>query len=104
MHAALWSFNGEQIIAYSERVLKLSKLEIDIDDPTRLWLGSCASHTMHRFCLGLKKNVKFVDKEHRHFASHCFSLLLNCQVLETAVKLFNFICITFTYSRNFFRL
>ena len=100
MHAALWSFNGEQMIEYSVRVYKLSKKEIGIDDPNRLWLASCASHTMHRFCLALKKGVRFSDKEHRHFACHCFSLLLNCHVLETASNLFNIICILFTYRTN----
>ncbi len=95
MHAALHVFNFESMVDYSKRVFSLSKCEIEINDSSRLWLASCASHTMHRFCKSLKKNVNFSDKEHRHFASHCFSLLLNCQTLETARELFTLLIFTF---------
>ena len=50
---------------------------------------------MHRFSRGLKRQVKFSDKEHRTFACLCFSLLLNCLDLESAKDIFKLICLVF---------
>jgi hypothetical protein len=50
---------------------------------------------MHRFSRGLKRQVKFSDKEHRTFACLCFSLLLNTLDLKSTKEIFKLICIVF---------
>ena len=70
MHAALSSFNMEDMTTYSTRVFKLSKHEVSHDHPSKLWLVSCTAHTMHRFCKALNKKVQFTEKELRLFGNH----------------------------------
>ena len=43
---------------------------------------------MHRFRRALKRQVKFIDKEHKTFAVLCFSLLLNSLDLASAKDIF----------------
>ena len=95
MHAALKAFNGEDMSAYSARVFRLAKEEITSDDPNKLWLASCTSHTMHRFVRALKVKVSFAHKDARELAVFCFLLLLNCVDLYTASKLFSLMVTTF---------
>ena len=67
MHAALCSFNSEDMTAYAMRVFLLSKHESGSDHPTKLWLVSCTAHTMNRFCKSITKKITFEDKECRIF-------------------------------------
>ncbi|CAF1049503.1 unnamed protein product [Brachionus calyciflorus] len=67
--------NGKNIGEYSRRVFKLSRNEIDPVKNTFLWIGSCNSHTMHRFVRLLRRSVKFLSSEHLDFAIRCFALL-----------------------------
>ena len=46
---------------------------------------------MHRFSKGLKREVKFAEKEHRRFAIFCFSLLLNSIDLDSTKEIFKLI-------------
>jgi hypothetical protein len=50
---------------------------------------------MHRFTRALKRQVKFIDKEHKTFAVLCFSLLLNSLDLASSKDIFRLICIVF---------
>ncbi|CAF1096206.1 unnamed protein product [Brachionus calyciflorus] len=84
IHAALEVFNNnENISEYSMRVYNLSRLKTHPVSTNLTWLGSCNSHTMHRFV----KLLKY--KEERKFAILCFSLLVNCVDLETFDAIFN---------------
>lgn len=104
IHAALLSFNREYILEYAARVFQLSKGLVSHDDPSRLWLVSCCAHTMHRLCLAIKRRLVFKEKEYRHFAINCFSLLLNCLSLPTCSEVFRLICIVHIYPVINFKL
>lgn len=67
MHAALCSFNMEDMTTYAARVYSLSKEEARHDHPTKLWLVSCTAHTMHRFVKALRRKIQFESKEFRVF-------------------------------------
>ncbi|CAF0973126.1 unnamed protein product [Brachionus calyciflorus] len=55
IYASLEVFNrDEDIIEYAYRVFRLSKLEINPNDTELTWIGSCNSHTMHRFVKQIK--------------------------------------------------
>lgn len=56
--------NGEDIISYANRVYKFSTKEIEPDDTHLSWIGSCASHTMHRFSFALSKLPIAANREH----------------------------------------
>lgn len=97
-HAALEVFNLETMLDYSKRVFKFSKDGNDTSN--KMWLVSCASHTMHRFVRGLKKDVKFQNSKVREFSIFCFALLLNSRDLDTASKIFTYICRVFLSPTN----
>lgn len=77
IHATLEVLNMETINDYSNRIYKISKKEIDIDNKSsnKSYLASCCSHTMHRFTRALKRQVKFIDKDNETFAVLCFFLI-----------------------------
>lgn len=77
---------------YALRVFQLAKGETSIENSERLWLSSCASHTMNRFVRSLKRNVQFGDDSMLHIAVFCFSLLLNCVDLASQGIVFDLIC------------
>ena len=93
IHASLRMFNMETIFDYCTRIYEYSKSTTS--EFTKSFLASCCSHTMHRFSRGLKRQVKFSDKEHRTFACLCFSLLLNTLDLNSTKEIFKLICIVF---------
>jgi hypothetical protein len=97
IHATLEVLNMETINDYSNRIYKISKKEIDIDNKSsnKSYLASCCSHTMHRFTRALKRQVKFIDKNNETFAVLCFSLLLNSLDLASSKDIFRLICIVF---------
>ena len=97
----MWSFNKELMNEYSKRVFEFSKTpEIKNNHPSKLWIASCTGHTMHRFTKALNKKIKFEEKEHREFAVNCFSLLLNCILLEVSSALFSSICFCFNSTKD----
>ena len=88
IHASLEVLNMETIFDNCTRIFNYSNsTETEF---SKSYLASCCSHTMHRFSRGLKKHVKFLDKEHRTFACLCFSLLLNTLDLQTSKEIFRF--------------
>ena len=101
IHASLEMFNMETIDDYSKRIFEYASRKND--DFSISFLASCCSHTMHRFTKGIKRNVKFDDKECRTFAILCFSLLLNTLDLQSSKDIFQLMCIVFLnnkYSQN----
>ena len=95
IHAALEILNGETIEEYSDRIYDYSTCKSKDFAFNKTYLASCCSHTMHRFIRALKRQVKFIEKEHRTFAALCFSLLLNALDLEIAKDIFNLMCTVF---------
>ena len=93
IHAALEMLNNETIEEYAKRIYEYSK--VTTVDFVKSFLASCCSHTMHRFTRALKRQVKFLEKEHRTFAVLCFSLLLNSLDLESSKQIFQLMCIVF---------
>ena len=93
IHAALEIFNLESIDDYSKRIFDYASRTSN--DFSKSFLASCCSHTMHRFTRGLKRQVKFLDKEYRVFAVLCFSLLLNTLDLESSKDIFKLMCKVF---------
>ena len=86
---------------YSKRVFEFSNNpNLKNNHPTKLWLASCTSHTMHRFVKALRVKVNIEEKEHREFAVNCFALLLNCTLLEVSSALFSFICFCFNSPKD----
>ena len=97
IHAALEVLNQDTIAEYSIRIYQYSKSSISNFDKT--FLASCCSHTMHRFVRALKRQVKFLEKEHRTFAVLCFSLLLYCLDFEVTQLIFKQMCTVFLNSK-----
>ena len=93
IHAALEIFNLESIDEYAKRIYNYASKSSD--EFSKSFLASCCSHTMHRFTKGVKRQVKFLDKELRTFAVLCFSLLLNTIDLESSKDIFKLMCIVF---------
>jgi hypothetical protein len=101
IHAALEVLNGETIEEYANRIYEYSK--INTSEFNKTFLASCCSHTMHRFVRSLKRQVKFLEKEHRTFAVLCFTLLLNSLDFESSQLIFKQMCVVFLndkYSLN----
>ena len=80
------------MIEYAHRVFSLSKYETTIDHPDKLWLGQCLSHTMNRFANALRRKSIFSARDHRRFAIFGFSLLANCQDLDSQTSVFESLC------------
>ena len=99
IHAALEILNGETIDEYADRIYEYSTSKSSEFTFTKTFLASCCSHTMHRFIRALKRQVKFLEKEHRTFAVLCFSLLLNSLDLEIAKQIFTLMCTVFLNSK-----
>ena len=93
IHASLEIFNQETVEEYAKRIFEYS--QSTTDEFTKTFLSSCCSHSMHRFSRGLKRDVKFLEKEHRYFAALCFSLLLNSLDLDTSKHIFKLMCTVF---------
>lgn len=55
IHATLEVLNLETVNNYSSRIYKFAKGEVSEADKNLTRIGSCASHTMHRFTKQLKK-------------------------------------------------
>ena len=69
IHAALEILNGETIDEYADRIYEYSTSKSSEFTFTKTFLASCCSHTMHRFIRALKRQVEFLEKEHRTFAA-----------------------------------
>lgn len=79
-----------------DRVYSYSKIEQESKkNQCKSWLASCASHTMHRFTVQIKKKVNFIDDYFKNFAIFCFSLLLNCTTLNASTIIFQHMVQTF---------
>ena len=100
IHAALDQLNNETIFEYMDRVFELAKGDQIRNNENKMFLASCASHTMHRFVLGLKKKKIFSESDSRNFAVYCFSLMINCINLDQISKMFELICICFLNQCN----
>ena len=97
IHAVLEVLNNETIDDYSQRIFKYSELDDnDVDNEKQKgFLASCISHSTHRFTVGLKRYVKFSNREHKIFACCCFSILANSTTLETLKCIFKLMCEVF---------
>ena len=73
IHASLEIFNMETVLDYAKRIFEYS--QSTSDEFSKTFLSSCCSHTMHRFTRGLKKEVTFLEKEHRSCCSLFFSFI-----------------------------
>ena len=95
MHAIIDVFNGQTIAKYSQVVYKLAKNPemMHSNWPDHTWLISCASHTMKRVTVSLKK-MKIANHNYT-YAAFSFSLLLNCTTLNQASEHFKNICTVF---------
>lgn len=73
IHARLEAMNLETIFEYANRIFKYSS-DKEVDSTQQKgFLASCISHSSHRYARGLKRYVKFYDKEHKLFSACCFS-------------------------------
>ena len=88
IHSALEVLNGETVEEYAKRIYDYSTCNSSESTVNKTFLASCCSHTMHRFVRAIKRQVKFLEKEHKTFAVLCFSLLLDCLDLESAKDIF----------------
>ncbi|CAF1108204.1 unnamed protein product, partial [Brachionus calyciflorus] len=96
IHARLEVFaRGESFGEYALRVFKLSKYEIEHSITDLIWIGSCNSHTMHRFVLSLRRTVDFKEIKDMDFAIRCFTLLVNCRDLKKFDEIWELLCIVF---------
>ena len=95
IHAMLEAMNLETIFEYANRIFKYSS-DKEVDSTQQKgFLASCISHSSHRYARGLKRYVKFYDKEHNIFSACCFSLLANTTDLETTKRIFKLMCEVF---------
>ena len=100
IHAMLETMNFELIDDFSKRIFKFaSDKEVNLKSQ-KGFLASCISHTTHRFAKGLKRYVKFTEKEHKVFALCCFSLLANTTDLESTKSIFKLMCDAFLRSQD----
>jgi hypothetical protein len=95
IHAALEMFNMETVEEYAKRIYEYSQSTAVSEEFTKSFLASCCSHTMHRFTRAIKRQVTFLNKEHRNFAALCFSLLLNTLDLDSTKEIFKLMCTVF---------
>jgi hypothetical protein len=96
IHPTLEVLYMETINDYSNRIYKISKKEIDIDNKSsKSYLASSCSHTMHRFTRALKRQVKFIDKNTKLLLFFVFFLLLNSLDLASSKDIFRLIFIVF---------
>lgn len=95
IHAILAVLNLETIHDYSKRINKYSTDEDVNPLEQKGFLASCISHSTHRFTRGLKRYVKFADKEHKVFVGCCFSLLAQTTELTETKLIFRFMCEVF---------
>ena len=89
--------NLQYIEDYARRIFQYAEMKEEEVDSSKQkgFLASCISHSTHRFTRGLKRYVKFSDKEHKVFAVCCFSILANATDLQTVKKIFKLMCETF---------
>ena len=99
IHAALEILNGETVEEYCKGIYEYAKSESSEFVSNKTFLASCCSHTMHRFVRALKRQVKFLEKDHRTFAVLCFSLLLNCLDFEGTRLIFQLMCTIYLNSK-----
>ena len=97
IHGMFEAMNLETIDEYAKRIFKYSS-DKEVD-PTQHkgFLASCISHSSHRYAKGLKRYVKFSDREHKIFAACCFSFLANTTDLESTKTIFKLICQVFLH-------
>jgi hypothetical protein len=95
IHGMLEIMNMETIHDYSKRIYKYaSDKEVNAVNQ-KGFLASCISHSTHRFTKGLKRYVKFSEKEHKIFVGCCFSLLANSTELVSTANIFKLMCDVF---------
>ena len=89
IHAVLEVFNLERVNEYSQRVFNLAcnKTTPKRDDD-KLYIGSCCSHTMNRFCKQVKQKIKFQSSHNKSTAIFSFSFILNCIDLSSCDAIF----------------
>jgi hypothetical protein len=93
IHALIQTFNTESVVNYSDRVFNYCINNLDFNLSELSWYISCAAHTMHRYSRGVNKIFK--DKETCKFVCFVFSLMLNCDNIQTLGKLFMQLCVVF---------
>ena len=95
IHAVLAVLNLETIHDYSKRIYKYCTDEDLNPLEQKGFLASCISHSTHRFTRGLKRYVKFADKEQKVFVGCCFSLFAQTTQLSETKLIFGFMCEVF---------
>jgi len=96
IHAVSGAINNETIIAYANRVYKLSIGETNVNQEPLSWMASCVAHTMRRF-VNMVNSLQ-LDGDSRSLAIYSFTLLLNSKSLEIISEYFKLICIVFLSS------
>ena len=95
IHGMLEIINMETINDYSKRMYKYATEKEVNPINEKAFLASCISHSTHRFTRGLKRYVKFSDKDHKIFVGCCFSLLANSTELAVTKEIFQLMCKVF---------
>ena len=89
IHAVLEVFNLERVNEFSQRVFNLASNKTTTGiNADKLFVGSCCSHTMNRFCKQVKQKIKFQASHNKSTAICSFSLLLNCIDLTSSDAIF----------------
>ena len=92
IHGMLEIINMETINDYSKRMYKYATEKEVNPINEKAFLASCISHSTHRFTRGLKRYVKFSDKDHKIFVGCCFSLLAYSTELAVTKEIFQLMC------------
>ena len=100
IHAACNELNNEDFIDYSNRIFRMASGDNSANNPSKVLLASCASHTMNRFTKAVNKKKVFSKDEQKlkQLGIFSFSLMLNCLDLKSITDIFRLLCLSFNGS------